>query len=114
VCQKIRRVEAGLAPEHRHLRSKAGFNVMLAFFRLGPLFCRKIGDSAADDEIGSQKGLPDGIFSNQKFQFWEIAMEDVGIFFGHLVYLKTICYIYGYLVDFFPFGSVILEKIWQP
>jgi hypothetical protein len=74
---------------------------MLAFFRLGPLFCRKIGDSAADDEIGSQKGLPDGIFSNQKFQFWEIAMEDVGI-------------IYGYLVDFFPFGSVILEKIWQP
>jgi hypothetical protein len=33
--------------------------------------------------------LPDGLFSNQKFKFGEIleglAMEDVGIFYGHLV-----------------------------
>jgi hypothetical protein len=36
-------------------------------------------------------GLPDGIFSNQKFQFGKIleglAMEDVGIFYGHLIHL---------------------------
>jgi hypothetical protein len=31
-----------------------------------------------------EAGLPDGLFSNQKYQFWKIlegvAMEDVGIF----------------------------------
>jgi hypothetical protein len=44
-------------------------------------------------------GLPDGIFSNQKSQFgsiWEgLAIEDVGIFYGHLVQ-----YIRGHLVYF--------------
>jgi hypothetical protein len=33
--------------------------------------------------------MPDGIFSNQKFKFWKflegLAMEDAGIFYGHLV-----------------------------
>jgi hypothetical protein len=57
-------------------------------------------------------GLPDGIFSNQKFRFGSIleglAMEDVDMLFGHLVYFTAIWYIvwpfdiwYEYLV-FFP------------
>jgi hypothetical protein len=39
-------------------------------------------------------GLPDGIFSNQKSQFGYIleglAMEDVGILYGHLVFFVVI------------------------
>jgi hypothetical protein len=39
-------------------------------------------------------GLPDGIFSDKKYQFGQIleglAMEDVGIFYGHLVYFTDI------------------------
>jgi hypothetical protein len=39
-------------------------------------------------------GLPDGKFSNQKSQFGSIseglAMEDVGMFYDHLVYFTTI------------------------
>jgi hypothetical protein len=40
--------------------------------------------------VGAKKapGLPDGIFSNQKFQFGyileDIEMENVGKFYGHL------------------------------
>jgi hypothetical protein len=66
--------------------------------------------------------LPDGIFSNQKFQFGQIleglAMEDVGMFYGQLVYFVNIWNIlwtsdrfYGHLVYFmaiwyilWPFG----------
>jgi hypothetical protein len=51
-------------------------------------------------------GLPDGIFSNQKYHFGLIleglAMEDVGIFYGHLVYITVILYI------LWPFGICIL------
>jgi hypothetical protein len=39
----------------------------------------------------SKAGLPDGLFSNQKSQFGYIleglAMENLGIFYEHLVYL---------------------------
>jgi hypothetical protein len=70
-------------------------------------------------------GLPDGIFSNQKSQFWLIleglAMEDVGIFYDHLVYFTAIWYImwpfgifYGYLEKKFPFWNVEPRRIWQP
>jgi hypothetical protein len=42
-------------------------------------------------------GLPDGLFSNQKSKFWQIleglAMEDVGILYGHLVHFTVFCYI---------------------
>jgi hypothetical protein len=42
-------------------------------------------------------GLPDGLFSNQKSKFREIleglVMEDVGIFYGHLVHFTVFCYI---------------------
>jgi hypothetical protein len=69
--------------------------------------------------------LPDGLFSNQKYQFWKIfeglPMENVGIFMsfgsisrpfgifcGHLVYLKVIWYI-------FPrFGMLHQEKSGNP
>jgi hypothetical protein len=56
--------------------------------------------------------LPDGIFSNQKYHFGLIleglAMEDVGIFYGHLVYITVILYI------LWPFGICILWpfRIW--
>jgi hypothetical protein len=49
-------------------------------------------------------GLPDGIFSNQKAQFGQIfgglLMEDVGIFYGHLVILWP----FGLLLYFVIFG----------
>jgi hypothetical protein len=59
-------------------------------------------------------GLPDGLFSNQKSNFGEIleglAMEDVGIFYGHLVHFTVFCYILwtfgivlGNLIYFSPF-----------
>jgi hypothetical protein len=39
-------------------------------------------------------GLPDGLFSNQKFQFGKIldclGMENVGIFYDHLEYIIAI------------------------
>jgi hypothetical protein len=48
-------------------------------------------------------------------------MEDVGIFYGHLVYFTVIWYtlwpfgiFYGYLVHLFPFWYVAPRKIWQP
>jgi hypothetical protein len=56
-------------------------------------------------------GLPDGLFSNQKNpQILEgLAVEDVGIFYGHLVHFTVFCYILwtfdivrGNLVYFFP------------
>jgi hypothetical protein len=41
--------------------------------------------------------LPDGLFSNQKYQFGKIleglAMEVVGVFHVHLVYVMAIWYI---------------------
>jgi hypothetical protein len=46
-------------------------------------------------------------FSNQKSQFgkflWGLAMEDVGIFFGHLVYFIVIWYI-------FPHFGMLYQK----
>jgi hypothetical protein len=42
-------------------------------------------------------GLPDGLFSNQKCKFGNIleglAMQDVGMFYGHLVHF-TVCLLY--------------------
>jgi hypothetical protein len=57
--------------------------------------------------------LPDDVFSNQKYQFGKIleglAMEDVGIFYGHLIYFTAIWYFllpsgifYGHLVYISP------------
>jgi hypothetical protein len=49
--------------------------------------------SYEQSSIYLRTGLPDGIFSNQKSQFWRVAVEDVGIIYSHLVYLMAIEYI---------------------
>jgi hypothetical protein len=69
--------------------------------------------------------LPGGLFSNQKSQFGQIldglVMEDVVIFYGHLVHFTVFYYISwtfgtvrGNLVHFFPFWYFVPRKIWQP
>jgi hypothetical protein len=71
----------------------------------------------ADNIVGAP-GLPDGILSNQKSKFgriWEgLAMEDVGIQNGHLVYLSAIWSISALFGIFFPIRNVVPMKIWQP
>jgi hypothetical protein len=65
--------------------------------------------------------LPDGLFSNQKSQFGLIleglARENLGIFFGHLVYftatgniLWSFGIFFGHLVYFPRFGILNEEK----
>jgi hypothetical protein len=65
------------------------------------------------------------IFSNQMSKFGLImeglAMEDVDIFYVHLVYFTVILYVLwpygifsGYFAHFFPFWYVVERKIWQP
>jgi hypothetical protein len=45
-------------------------------------------------------------------------MEDVGIFYGHLVHFTVFCYIlrkFGiFRGNFFPFRYFVPKKIWQP
>jgi hypothetical protein len=70
-------------------------------------------------------GLPDSIFSNQKYQFGKIleclAMKEAGKFYDRLVTLTAICYILwplgifcGYSGIFLQFWYVVPRKIWQP
>jgi hypothetical protein len=69
--------------------------------------------------------LPDGLFSNQKSQFWQIlevlAMEESGIFYCHLVNFPAIWYslwnfdaLCGHLVYFPRFGILYHEKSGNP
>jgi hypothetical protein len=61
-------------------------------------------------------GLPDGIFSNQKYQFWHtlesLGIENVGMFYVRLEYLTYIWYMYimttfcGPFVYFLLFGML--------
>jgi hypothetical protein len=71
------------------------------------------------------KGLPDGLFANQKIQFGLIfaglAMEIVGTIYGHLEYLTAIRYtewpfdiFCGHLVYFHRFGILYHEKSGNP
>jgi hypothetical protein len=57
--------------------------------------------------------LPDGTFSNQKSKFWSIleglAMEDVGIIYGHLIFFVAIEYFYIYL-EHFPVLVCCIKK----
>jgi hypothetical protein len=52
---------------------------------------------SAVSSFDCKSGLPDGLFSNQKSKFGQIleglAMEDVGIFYGHLVHFTVFCFI---------------------
>jgi hypothetical protein len=41
-------------------------------------------------------------------------MEDVGTFYGHLVYFVTFWYIFGNLVYFYSFGIFHREKSGKP
>jgi hypothetical protein len=72
-----------------------------------------------------ESGLPDGSFSNQKSKFGSLlevlAMEDSGIFYGHLVHFQTILYILlhcgifcGHLVYFAGFRIVCHLKSGNP
>jgi hypothetical protein len=51
--------------------------------------------------------LPDGIFFKPKIPIWvifyELALEGVGIFYSHLVYLQTFGVIYAHLVYYWLF-----------
>jgi hypothetical protein len=53
---------------------------------------------------GSQAGLPDGIFSYQKSQFWALELENVrfygyfGVVCGNFVYLWSFGIVCGNLV----------------
>jgi hypothetical protein len=55
-----------------------------------------------------RSGLPDGLFSNQKYKFGKILegfiMEHAGIFYAHSEHFTVIWYI------LWPFGNVVL--IW--
>jgi hypothetical protein len=53
--------------------------------------------------------------------FWGLAMENLGIFYDHLVYFTAIGNILwpfgilcGHLVYFSPFLCFVPSKIWQP
>jgi hypothetical protein len=75
--------------------------------------------------------LPDGFFSNQKYQFGQILEgfrgENVDIFYGLWEYFMdiwdillpfgtfvVIWYFCGHLVHFFWFGYHVPTKTWQP
>jgi hypothetical protein len=76
----------------------------------GPIghFLPRVNKNIAVLQTCIQTGLPDGIFSNQKSKFLAgIAMEDGGIFYGHLVYFT-----YGHLVGIFPFLYVVPRQFW--
>jgi hypothetical protein len=65
-------------------------------------------------------GLPDGMcISNQKSQFGLIleglAMEDIGIFYGHLVYFEAIWYIlrqFGIICGHLVYFAAIWYILW--
>jgi hypothetical protein len=72
-----------------------------------------------------EPGLPDGLFSNQISEFGQIleglAIEDVGIFYEHLVHFTVFCHIlwtfgivHGNLVYFSCFGVLCKEKSGNP
>jgi hypothetical protein len=90
-----------------------------------PVFCSRCAAQSLINLVGTHPGLPDGLFSNQKYQFGYIlgglAMENLGVFYDHLVYFTAIGNILwpfgifcGHLVYFSPFWYFVPRKIWQP
>jgi hypothetical protein len=70
-------------------------------------------------------GLPDGLLSNQKSQFWKnfgsLGIENVVIIYDLLEYFTTIWYnlqpfgiVCGHLVYFSVLGKFCPRKLWQP
>jgi hypothetical protein len=45
---------------------------------------------------------------------WVLQMEDIGIFYGSLVYLRPFVIFYGHLVYFYRFGILHQEKSGNP
>jgi hypothetical protein len=62
------------------------------------------------DSYGFAAGLPDGLFSYQKLRFGYIlegfGMENVGIYYHHLVHFMTIWYSLWSHGIFIPFGYI--------
>jgi hypothetical protein len=85
-----------------------------------------------NERFPGKPGLPDGIFSHQKYKFWDIleglGMKNVGVFYGNLEYFTAIWnimwsliyYVCGNLVCFVviwyisPILVYCTRKIWQP
>jgi hypothetical protein len=66
-----------------------------------------------------RSGLTDGIFSNKRTQLVYISeglvIENIGIFYGRLVYFSGIGHILRLLdMFYFSFWYVVQRKIWQP
>jgi hypothetical protein len=65
-----------------------------------------------------KQGVPDGFISYQKSKLCYILKsfrpENVGKFYGHLVYLMAICIICVCLVHFLRFGKLHPEKSGNP
>jgi hypothetical protein len=70
-------------------------------------------------------GLPGGLFSNQKSQFWKnlegLGVGNVFVFYDHFEYFTAIWYnllpfviVCCRLVHLFRFGVLRPRKIWQP
>jgi hypothetical protein len=60
--------------------------------------------------FGWATGLPDGIFSNHKSQFWVNLggpwnKKNIGTLYGRLEYITAIWYILG------PFGNLVVPKL---
>jgi hypothetical protein len=60
----------------------------------------------------SWAGLPDGLFSNQKYQIGEIILEglkleNVDIFYGHWEYFTTFGIFYDHWVHFMTIGYIL-------
>jgi hypothetical protein len=66
---------------------------------------RWTGFVVAFDGVLFVAGLPDGVFSNQKYRFGKIfegiGVEKVDMFYGHLDYIMAIWYI------LWPFGNLV-------
>jgi hypothetical protein len=89
----LRRLSSGIKnPYVRFIANpKKMWQLLWDFF-----YCHFIANSSS--RLGQQNpGLPDGLFANQKFQFGYIldglGVDNVGIIYGHLEYLKAIWYI---------------------
>jgi hypothetical protein len=77
------------------------------------------------EDFGCGAGLPDGIFTYQKYQIlvnlgkpgnWKFRnlSGPFGILFGHLFYFMPFWYIFVWFVMFPSFWYIAWRKIWQP
>jgi hypothetical protein len=126
VCHKWKKVESTdecykltWRWEERDIEKKSHWSKKIRKKVCGSFFHEK------NARLERSPGLPDGFFSNQKFQFGQILeglrWENVDIFYGHLKYFADIWYIlrpFGTfcvpLVHIFRFWYHVPRTIWQP